>query len=293
MAANDDWFEKGCQVDLVSVSTTRSEPRYTRATIHKSTLLRELTGSRYTFSNPDAREGGTEKHRLLVRYLEQRRAGSSPDEAFMAIATNEATEQPSRSPRITLWQHGSLNTPTRDTMTDVAAVAEAFIAVEGSWKNAKFEHSCTAKVLSPLKTFAGHLSYQVDAIVKQFPRGTKCYDFKFTGNPFPPEVAEYEIALMELAFRGGKLNDHQVPKHPGCRLVFPGFTQGQEIDFSGRTATVKAQIIETCLRLLAAEFESPDNHLNTVRHRVTDRNWKDRKRRKEEDVPAWQTRLFG
>ncbi len=291
MTANDDWFEKGCQVDLASVQTTRSEPRYTKATIHKSRLMQELTGARYTLSNPDAREGGTEKHRLLVRYLGLRRTGSSPDDAFVSIATNEAAEQPPHSPRITLWQHGNPNTP-RDTMTDVAAAAEAFIAIEGGWKNAKFEHNCQAKILSPSKTLAGHLSYQIDAIVKQFPRGTKCYDFKFTSQPFPPEAAEFEIALMELAFRGGKLNDHQVPKHPGCRLVFPGFTQGQEIDFSGRTHEVKAQIIETCLKLLTAEFESPDNHLNTVRHRVTDRNWKDRKRQKKEDVPAWQIQLF-
>ncbi len=209
----------------------------------------------------------------------------------MAIATNEAAGQQQHSPMVTLWQHGNSNTH-RDTMTEVAAAAEAFIVIEGSWKNAEFEHNCQAKILSPSKTLAGHLSYQIDAIVKQLPRGTRCYDFKFTSQPFPTEVAELEIALMELALRGGKLNDHNIPKHPGSRLIFPGFTQGQEIDFSGRTNSVKAQIIETCLKLLTAEFESRDNHLNTVRHRVTDRNWKDRKRRKNVDVPAWQTPLF-
>lgn len=284
----DNWFEEGSQIEEAPVSATK----YTGATIHKSTLLRELTGANYTLSNPDARIGGTEKHRLVVEYLRLRIKDFSTDEAFMAIATNEAAQNPAPPPRTTLWQKKPQKV-SNDVMAEVAKVGETFIAGEKFWKDAKFERNCKAKILTPQRNPAGDLSYRIDVAVKQpSGEGTRCYDFKFTEEPFSAEIAETEIAVMELAMREGKLNENNIPIHPGCRLVFPGFIQGKEIDFSKRTKEVKTNIIETCLRLLTAAFESEDNHLNTVRHRVTKRDWKDRKPQKPADVPAWQINLF-
>ena len=292
MPENDDWFYKGSEPndDPVPPRPVTSQTRYTGATLYKSIVLQELTAASYTYSDPATREEGTAKHLLLAEYLKLRKSRSEV-EAFATLARGEAAEDPEKTgSQQTLW--AKTIRPRTDDLTEVAKAAEKFIAEERYWKNVKTEQHRRTRIIGPSGETAGYLSYRFDAVVKLPLRlGTHLYDFKFANQPFSNEVVDWEIALMELVSRQNKLNNNLLPPNPGSRLIFPEFIQST--DFSGRANEVKHQIITTCLRLLTADFESTDNHLVTVRHRIVNPGW-DEKSRKDEptDYLGFPVRLF-
>lgn len=262
------------------------DKKFTLATVHKSTLQQELQSRYGTNSNPDDMAEGTFKHNLEKEYLRLRKAGKPTEEVMgMLVAQNESFGE-KKEKRIHLWGKPK-DKPKRDRIEEVAAVGEKFIGAEPHWKNVKFERSTTAKVLGPNQELAGEISYQYDARVRRPPeKGKKRgsiihYDFKFSEIP-EAKVIEDETIVMDLT-NGGTVNKKNLGKKLKSRLVYPDGVRGGEVDLTGREMEAKMGVVKTLWRLLTAAFESDDNKLNTVRHRVTKENWKKKKAKREPD----------
>ena len=88
---------------------------------------------------------------------------------------------------------------------------------------------------------------------------------------------------MELAGDGGVINKKRLDKKLKSRLVYPDGVKGGEIDLTGRGTEVKMGVIKTCWRLLTAGFESDEDKLTTVRHRIVNKNWKEKGNKKKPD----------